>query len=156
MRQRRWFELLKDYDCIIQYHPGKANVVADALNRKTVGSLAAIRGCQRQILEDLRSLQVHIRVLDSGALVANFRVQPDLIGRIKTLQKNDVQLLQLMEEVKRGSKPDFVLSDDGILKFGTRLCVPNDGDLRRKLLEEAHCSKLAVHPRGTKMYKDLK
>ena len=107
-------------------------------------------------MEDLRSLQVHIRVLDSGALVANFRVQLDLIGRIKTLQKNDVQLLQLMEEVKRGSKPDFVLSDDGILKFGTRLCVPNDGDLRRKLLEEAHCSKLAVHPRGTNMYRDLK
>ena len=47
MRQRKWFELLKDYDCIIQYHPGKANVVADALNRKTVGSLATIRGCQR-------------------------------------------------------------------------------------------------------------
>ena len=107
-------------------------------------------------MEDLRSLQVHIRVLDSRALMANFKVQPDLIGRIKTLQKNDVQLLQLMEEVKRGSKPDFVLSDDGILKFGTRLCVPNDGDLRRKLLEEAHCSKLAVHPRGTKMHKDLK
>ena len=61
-----------------------------------------------------------------------------------------------MEEVKRGSKCDFVLSDDGILRFGTRLCVPNDGDLRRKLLEKAHCSKLAVHPRGTKMYKDLK
>ena len=62
MRQRRWIELLKDYDCIIQYHPGKANVVANALSRKSVGSLAAIRGCQRQLLEDLRSLQVHIRV----------------------------------------------------------------------------------------------
>ncbi|RVW53900.1 hypothetical protein CK203_101210 [Vitis vinifera] len=55
MRQRRWFELLKDYDYIIQYHLGKANVVADALSRKTIDSLAAIRGCQRQILEDLRS-----------------------------------------------------------------------------------------------------
>ena len=85
MRQRRWIELLKDYDCIIQYHPGKANVVADALSRKFVGSLAAIRGFQRQLLEDLKSLQVHIRFLDLGALVANFRVQPDLVGRIKTL-----------------------------------------------------------------------
>ena len=44
MRQRRWIELLKDYDCIIQYHPGKANAVADALSRKSVGSLVAIRG----------------------------------------------------------------------------------------------------------------
>ncbi|RVW81021.1 Transposon Tf2-12 polyprotein [Vitis vinifera] len=89
MRQRRWIELLKDYDCIIQYHPGKANVVADALSRKSVGSLAAIR-------------------------------------------------------------------DDEILRFGTRLCVPNDEDLRRELLEEAHCSKFAIHPGGTKMYKDLR
>ena len=156
MRQRRWIELLKDYDCIIQYHRGKANVVADALSRKSVGSLATIRGCQRQLLEDLRSLQVHIRVLDSGALVANFRVQRDLVGRIKTLQKNDMQLVQLMEEVKRGSKLDFALLDDGILRFGNRLCVPNDGNLRRELLEEAHCSRLAVHLGGTKMYKDLK
>ncbi|KAL6332469.1 hypothetical protein AAG906_008497 [Vitis piasezkii] len=146
MRQRRWIELLKDYDCIIQYHPGKANVVADALSRKSVGSLAAIRGCQRQLLEELRSLQVHFRVMGLGALVANFRVQPDLVGRIKTLQKNDSRLVQVMEEVKRGDKPDFVLSDDEILRFGTRLC----------LLEEAHCSKFAIHPGGTKMYKDLR
>ncbi|RVW62214.1 Transposon Tf2-8 polyprotein [Vitis vinifera] len=61
-----------------------------------------------------------------------------------------------MEEVKRGSKPDFVLSDDGILRYGTRLCVPNDGDLRRELLEKAHCSKFAIHPGGTKIYRDLK
>ncbi|RVW93842.1 Retrovirus-related Pol polyprotein from transposon 17.6 [Vitis vinifera] len=151
MRQRRWIELLKDYDCIIQCHLGKANVVADALNKKSVGSLATIRRCQRLLLGDLRSLQVHIRVLDSRALVANFRVQPDLVGRIKALQKNDLNLVQLMEEVKKGSKPDFVLSDDGILRFRTRLCVPNDGDLRRELLEEAHCSRLAIHPRGTRI-----
>ena len=97
-----------------------------------------------------------MRVLDSGALVANFRVQPDLVGRIKALQKNDLNLVQLMEEVKKGSKSNFVLLDDGILRFRARLCVPNDGDLRRKLLEEAHCSRLAIHPRRTKMYKDLK
>ena len=68
------------------------------------------------------SLHVHIKVLDSRALVVNFRVQPDLVGRIKALQKNDLNLVQLMEEVKNGSKPDFVLSDDGILRFRTRLC----------------------------------
>ena len=61
-----------------------------------------------------------------------------------------------MEEVKKSSKPDFVLSDDGILRFRIRLCVPNDGDLRRKFLEKAHCSKLVIHPRGTNMYKDLR
>ena len=117
MRQRRWIELLKDYGCIIQYHPGKANVVADALSRKSVGSLVAIKGCQRQLLEDLRSLHVHIRFLESRALVVNFRVQPNSVGRIKALQKNDLKLVQLMEKVKKDSKPNFVLSDDGILRL---------------------------------------
>ena len=42
MRQRRWLELLKDYDLTISYHPGKANVVADALSRKSAGNLAAL------------------------------------------------------------------------------------------------------------------
>ena len=47
IRQRQWLELLKDYDCIIQYHPGKANVIVDALSRKSVGFLEANKGCQR-------------------------------------------------------------------------------------------------------------
>ena len=131
MRHMRWIKLLKYYNCIIQYHPRKTNVVADALSRKSIGSLAAIRGCQRRLIEDLRSLQVHIKVLDLGALVENFKVQPDLVERIKTLQKNDLRLVQLMKEVKKGSKSNLVLSDDGILRFRTRLCVSNDGDLKR-------------------------
>ncbi|RVW24790.1 hypothetical protein CK203_080303 [Vitis vinifera] len=98
MRQKRWIELLKDYDCSIQYHLGKVNVVVDTLSRKSVGSLVAIKGCQRRLIEDLRSLHVHIRVLDSGAIVANFIVQPNLVKRIKALQKNDLNLVQLMEE----------------------------------------------------------
>ena len=83
--------------------------------------------------------------------MVNFKVQLDLVRRIKALQKNDLNLVQLMEKIKNGSKPDFVLLDDGILRFMTRLCVPNDGDLRRELLEEAHCSRLAIHPRGTRI-----
>ena len=46
--------------------------------------------------------------------MANFRVQPDLVGRSKVLQKNDLNLVQPMEEVKKGSKPEFVLLDDEI------------------------------------------
>ena len=154
MKQGRWIELLKNYDYIIQYHPRKANAVVDALSRKSIGSLVAIRGCQRRLIKDSRSLQVHIRVSDSRALVVNFRVQPNLVGRIKTL--NDLQSMQLMEEVKMINKLDFVLSYDEILRFGTRLCVPNDGDLRRELLEEARCSRLVIHLGDTKMYKDLR
>ena len=66
--------LLKDYDCIVQYHPRRTNVVANALSRKSIASLGSIRGCQRRLLDDLRCLQVHIRVLDSRALMEIFKV----------------------------------------------------------------------------------
>ena len=107
-------------------------------------------------MEDGRSLQVYLKVLASRALVDNFRVQPDLIVRIIALQKNDLQLVQLVEKVKKSAKADFVIFDDEILRFGTRLCVPNDGDIMRKILEEAHSSRMAVHLGGTKMHNDLK
>ena len=64
--------------------------------------------------------------------------------------------MQLVERVNKSAKSYFVLFDDGILRFGTRLCVPNDEDIRRKLLEEAQFSRLAVHPRVTKIYNYLK
>ncbi|KAK1424580.1 hypothetical protein QVD17_19913 [Tagetes erecta] len=46
MRQRRWLELIKDYDCEIHYHPGKANVVADALSRKEKHEPIRVKACQ--------------------------------------------------------------------------------------------------------------
>ncbi|KAI3775941.1 hypothetical protein L1987_45701 [Smallanthus sonchifolius] len=55
MRQRRWLELLKDYDCEILYHPGKANVVADALSRKEESEPIRIKACQMIITPDLMS-----------------------------------------------------------------------------------------------------
>ena len=56
LRQRRWLELLKDYDCSILYHPGKANMVADALSRKSAGSLAHISTERRPIIKELHDL----------------------------------------------------------------------------------------------------
>ena len=55
LRQRRWLELLKDYDCTILYHPGKANVVADALSRKSMGSLGHISLERRPLVRELHN-----------------------------------------------------------------------------------------------------
>ena len=56
LRQRRWLELLKDYDYSILYHPGKANMVDDALSRKSAGSLAHISIKRRPIIKELHVL----------------------------------------------------------------------------------------------------
>ena len=78
LRQRRWLELFKDYDCIIDYHSGKANVVADALSRKTVVAM---------------SLQYSDwRLADDGFMLAQLEVQPILKQMIIDVQKNDEEL----------------------------------------------------------------
>ena len=51
MRQRRWMEFLDDYDFTLPYHPGKANVVADALSQKSQGALASIASREWQMLK---------------------------------------------------------------------------------------------------------
>ena len=61
-----------------------------------------------------------------------------------------------MKEVKKSGKLDFMLSYDEILRFGTRFSVPNDGDLRKEFLKEAHCPRLIIHVGGLKMYQDLR
>ena len=61
MRQRRWLELMKDYDITIHYHPGKANVVTDALSRKFGGLLATLVTGQPKLLRDLEMLQIEER-----------------------------------------------------------------------------------------------
>ncbi|KAM1052425.1 hypothetical protein ACFX2J_000022 [Malus domestica] len=74
LRQRRWIELLSDYDCTIEYHLGRANVVVDALRRKTPVRLNALYACHVHLLADLRSIRVKLGVEDQEeTLLANFK-----------------------------------------------------------------------------------
>ncbi|CAL9078814.1 unnamed protein product [Musa textilis] len=83
MRQRRWIELLKDYDCAIRYHPGKANVVADALSRKSTSFMASLVVKQWKSFEENFDLKALRKEQDSMILMASIQVQSDLIQQIK-------------------------------------------------------------------------
>ena len=60
MRQRRWLELTKDYDCTINYHRSKANVVADALSRKPSSFLATLLTTKKKIILDLERMEIEV------------------------------------------------------------------------------------------------
>ena len=68
MRQRRWMEFLEDYDFTLHYHPGKANVVADALSRKSRGALASIASREWRMLETVGQFGLQYKRVDSGYL----------------------------------------------------------------------------------------
>nr|GFD21018.1 putative reverse transcriptase domain-containing protein [Tanacetum cinerariifolium] len=127
MRQRRWLELLKDYDTNIQYHPSKANVVADALSWKS-GMVAGIK-VEEEIIRDLERLDIELCVRGQHGYWASQRIEPDLISQIKEAQKEDSKIWTIVE---------------------------NHATLREALLTEAHSSPFSVHPGSTKMYHDLK
>ena len=154
MRQRRWIELLKDYDCTIEYHPGKANIVADALSRKASSSVSYLQMSSMTDLLALRSMNVELQLGQKNALVATLRVRPILRQRIQENQDRDPQLIKIKERVQQGIDIPFSVRDD-ILMIGNRLCVPDIDSLHREILDEAHNAPYAMHPGTTKMYKTL-
>ena len=103
MRQRRWIELIKDYECTIEYHPGKANVVADALSRRPMSSISHLRAVHLPRLIELRSLGVRLELTDSGALLATFHVRPIVIDMIRELQIQDPQIVKFRYKALNGS-----------------------------------------------------
>ena len=100
MRQRRWLELIKDYDLEILYHRGKANVVTDALSRKKQMNVAALITSQECIIEDLRRMDIEVVMGDVEARLASLRLQPELQGRIKAAQLNSQERDQLIWTIK--------------------------------------------------------
>ncbi|KAI3784114.1 hypothetical protein L1987_43206 [Smallanthus sonchifolius] len=130
MRQRRWVELLNDYDCAIRYHPGKANIVADALSRKETKP------------KRVRALQLTIH--------------PGLPDKICSAQLEALKEENLPLEGTRGMEVQLEVKSDGIRYFAKRIWIPVFGNLRELVMGESHKSRYSIHPGSDKMYHDLK
>jgi hypothetical protein len=149
MRQRRWLELIKNYDLEVHYHPGKVNVVADALSRKVHYSyLPAV--C---ITREESSIQV-----SPDMAQYNMTLTPLLRGEIIAAQSNDEGVVHIKRRLIKGDPKVnyFCVDEEGTLWFKDRLVVPKNHELRKKIFDEAHTSKYSIHPGSTKMYHDLK
>ncbi|KAI3821399.1 hypothetical protein L1987_08966 [Smallanthus sonchifolius] len=129
--QRRWLELLKDYNCEILYHPGKANVVADALSRK----------------EELKPIQIK---------ACQLIITPDLMSEISKAQDEALLEGNIKRERIVGQQGNLDANAYGVqTRFG-RMWIPKIGELRAKILDEAYKSRYSIHPGTNKMYQDLK
>ncbi|XP_070037191.1 uncharacterized protein [Nicotiana tomentosiformis] len=157
--QHQWMEPLKDYDSSILYHPGKANVVGDALSRISIESLAHIVHARRLLVEDMHRLDgtgIRFSVRYSEALLACVQAKSSLVERIKATEYEDERLCKYRDETLASKSKDMIVESDGVLGMGKKLCVADVEGLRQAILEEAHKSRYIIHPRSTKMYHDLK
>ncbi|GJT32651.1 putative reverse transcriptase domain-containing protein [Tanacetum coccineum] len=143
MRQRRWLELLSDYDCEIRYHPGKANVVADALSRK----------------ERVKPLRVRALVMTIGLDLPKRILEAQIEARKpENLKSEDVggMLIENSKDPEKPRKEKLEPRADGTLCLNNRSWLPCYGDLRALIMHESHKSKYSVHPGSDKMYQDMK
>ncbi|GJR37407.1 putative reverse transcriptase domain-containing protein [Tanacetum coccineum] len=143
MRQRRWLELLSDYDCNICYHPGKANVVADALSRK-----------EREPSLRVRALVMTIS-LDLPKQILNAQTEA---LKPENIKNEDVggMLLENAKDPEKVRTEKLEPRADGTQCFNGRSWLPCYGDLRTVIMHESHKSKYSIHPGSDKMYQDMK
>jgi hypothetical protein len=81
--------------------------------------------------------------------MAKLEIWPTLLERICIVQEQDDETTRLKEKINKGL--GFYITLDGLLRYQNRICVPNDKEIRKLILEEAHFSPDSVHPGGTKM-----
>jgi hypothetical protein len=155
MRQRRWLELIKDYDLEVHYHPRKANVVADALSRKVHCNCLTVESYGETLCEDLRKLQLEIVEQENFNAIY---VESNLYDRIVLAQLNDegVQLIKQKLAEEDPMYSCFHKDSKHVVWFEQRLVVPADPELQKEIFDEAHLSKFSIHPENTKMYQDLR
>ncbi|GKE44208.1 putative reverse transcriptase domain-containing protein, partial [Tanacetum coccineum] len=137
MRQCHWLELLSDYDCDIRYHPGKANVVADALSRK----------------EQIKPLRVRALVITIGLDLP----KQILEAQIKALKPENLENEDVGGMIRKDiPKEKLEPRADGTLCLNDKSWLPCYGDLRSMIMHGSHKSNNSIHPGSEKMYQDMK
>jgi hypothetical protein len=153
LRQRRWLELIKDYDLGINYHPEKANVVVDTLSQRSQVSQLVVDSMTFELCEEFDKLNLRI-IANTEAMEMD--VGSSLLQEIQRGQLKDEKVQEIKCNIKEEKSVGFSEDDEGVLWYKERICVPNVKELKDKILHEAHESAYSIHPEGNKMYHDLK
>lgn len=125
MRQRRWMEFLKDYDCMIQYHLGKANLVADALSRKGPVLMASLMSWEWELAEAFSQLTVDVMPKEMSIYVTSLTIHSHLLEQIRQATLEDSRIKSWVNDQGQVKNLDFDFSD-GVLRFQNRVYVPRD------------------------------
>ncbi|KAF3630204.1 hypothetical protein T459_31736 [Capsicum annuum] len=141
------------------YHPIKANVVADALSRLSMGSISHVDDSKKKLVQEVHQLaRLGVRLVDSSesGVYVQSSLESSLVSEVKEKQDKDPSLVKLKESVQNQKIEVFSQGGDGILLCQGRLCVPSVDDIRQRILAEVHGARYSIHPGATKMYRNLR
>jgi hypothetical protein len=130
----------------IQYHPGKANVVDDALSRKGQVNSITTHLMSQELCWEME--QLNLGMLNN--------MEATVMEVESTLEEEIRKGQEIKAQISLGKALDFIEDDQGTVWFKKRICVPEIEHLRQLILREAHDSSYSIHPGSTKMYQDLK
>jgi hypothetical protein len=122
LRQRRWLELIKDYDLGINYHPRNANAVADALSQRSHVSQLVVDSMPFELCEEFDKLNLRIV---ANTEVMKMEVGLNLLQEIPKGQLEDEKIQEIKRNIKEEKSPGFSEDDEGVLWYNDRICVPN-------------------------------
>jgi hypothetical protein len=137
----------------INYHPGKTNVVADALSRRSHLNMLATRDLLPKFCKEFEKLNLEWA---SNTEVIEMEVDSTLELNIRKGQLEDDKIQEIIEQTKEDKAPGFSVDDQGTLWYKKRIYVLEIKEIRELILCEAHDSAYSIHPGSTKMYHDLK
>jgi hypothetical protein len=137
----------------IHYHPGKANVVADALSRKSQVNMLAAHSMPYEQAKEFDRLSLGFLNNTQGVTI---ELEPTLEQDIRKGQKDDEKINEIRQLIVDGKGKDFREDAEGVVWFKDRLCVPDIKSIRELILKEAHETAYSIHPVIEKMYQDLK
>ena len=101
-------------------------------------------------------MNANLSLSDNGTVVAELIARPNLLNRVLEAQKKNDKISAIINQIGNGKETEFIVNENGVLYYKDRVCVPDDDELRKAILEEAHSGSFAIHPGSTKMYQDLK
>ena len=130
MRQRRWIEFLKHYDFQLMYHPGKVDVVADALSRKKI-QMSSLMIKEHELIEDFRNLNLEVSISSNFISCIALVITNEFLKRVKEKQLEDLKLKNTLTLLGIDKAKDFLLGVDEILRFQRKICILEDHELNR-------------------------